>query len=72
MLGVFLLGVLTRRATSRGALIGAMCALATLGYVMHSTTIAWTWYVAIGTTVTFGVGLLISLVNPGRGMVNSE
>ena len=72
MLGIFLLGVLTRRATSRGALIGAMCALATLGYVMHSTTIAWTWYVAIGTTVTFGVGLLISLVNPGRGMVNSE
>ena len=62
MLGIFLLGVLTRRATSRGALVGALCALATLGYVMHYTTIAWTWYVAIGTVVTFAVGFLVSLV----------
>ena len=66
MLGIFLLGVLTRRATSRGALVGALCALATLGYVMHYTTIAWTWYVAIGTIVTFAVGLLISLASPDR------
>jgi SSS family solute:Na+ symporter len=64
MLGIFLLGVLTRRATSRGALIGALCALATLGYVMHYTAIAWTWYVAMGTVVTFTVGLLVSLAGP--------
>jgi Na+/proline symporter len=61
MLGIFLLGVLTRRANSRGALVGALCALATLGYVMHYTTIAWTWYVAIGTVVTFVVGFFVSL-----------
>jgi Na+/proline symporter len=66
MLGIFLLGVLTRRANSRGALVGALCALATLGYVIHYTTIAWTWYVAIGTVVTFTVGLLISLATPMR------
>ena len=64
MLGIFLLGVLTRRANSRGALVGALCALATLGYVMHYTTIAWTWYVAIGTIVTFSVGLFVSAVSP--------
>jgi SSS family transporter len=72
MLGIFLLGVLTRRATSRGALVGALCALATLGYVMHSTTIAWTWYVAIGTVVTFVTGLMVSLATPAKEMVNSE
>ena len=72
MLGIFLLGVLTRRATSRGALVGALCALATLGYVMHNTTIAWTWYVAIGTVVTFVVGLVFSLATPAREIVNSE
>ena len=67
MLGIFLLGVLTRRATSRGALVGALCALATLGYVMHYTTIAWTWYVAIGTIVTFTVGdLLVSVLTQPR------
>ncbi len=66
MLGIFLLGVLTRRANSRGALVGALCALATLGYVMHYTTIAWTWYVAIGTIVTFSVGLFVSALTPNR------
>jgi hypothetical protein len=66
MLGIFLLGVLTRRADSRGALVGALCALATLVWVMHYTTIAWTWYVAIGTVVTFTVGLLVSLAAPAH------
>ena len=61
-----MLGVLTRRATSRGALVGALCALATLAYVIHYTTIAWTWYVAIGTIVTFSVGFLVSLATPAR------
>ncbi len=72
MLGIFLLGVLTRRATSRGALVGALCALATLGYVIRCTSIAWTWYVAIGTMVTFGVGLLISLLGPRTGIRDKD
>src|SRR5208282_1826729 len=66
MLGIFLLGVLTRRANSRGALVGALCALATLGYVMRYTSIAWTWYAAMGTVVTFTVGFLVSLGAPNR------
>jgi len=61
MLGIFLLGVLTKRANSRGTLIGALAALATLAAVMAFTSIAWTWYVAIGTVTTFVVGLLASL-----------
>ena len=60
MLGIFLLGILTKKANSRGALVGALCALATLAYVMHFTAIAWTWYVAIGTIVTFVVGFAVS------------
>lgn len=61
MLGIFLLGVLTKRATSRGALWGALLGLATLLAVMGFTSIAWTWYVAIGTSVTFLVGWVASL-----------
>lgn len=68
MLGIFLLGVLTRRATSRGALIGALCALAVLVYVMRYTSIAWTWYVAIGAVVTFVVGIVVSL---GRSVLTA-
>lgn len=56
MLGIFLLGVLTKRATGVATALGAFAGLATLGAVMAFTSIAWTWYVAIGTLVTFGVG----------------
>ena len=56
MLGIFLLGVLTKRATGRGALTGALVALAAMVFVVDYTPLAWTWYVAVGTVVTFTVG----------------
>ena len=60
MLGIFLLGVLTKHATARGALTGALVALAVMVFVVAYTPIAWTWYVAIGTVVTFAVGWVAS------------
>jgi SSS family transporter len=60
MLGIFLLGVLTAKATARGALLGALAGLGTLLLVMGLTPIAWTWYVAIGACTTFLVGLVAS------------
>jgi Na+/proline symporter len=60
MLGIFLLGVLTKRATARGALTGALVALAVMVLVVPYTPIAWTWYVAIGTVVTFVMGWVAS------------
>jgi SSS family solute:Na+ symporter len=67
MLGIFLLGVLTRRANGRGTLLGAIAGLVTLiGVVIagefHLVSIAWTWYVALGTLVTFATGWLASRV----------
>ncbi len=56
MLGIFLLGVLTKRANGRGALTGALVALAIMVFVVGYTSLAWTWYVALGTVVTFAVG----------------
>jgi SSS family transporter len=60
MLGIFLLGVLTKRGTGPATALGALTGLATLGAVIEFTSIAWTWYVAIGTVVTFAVGLAAS------------
>ena len=60
MLGIFLLGVLTKRANSRGALTGALVALASMVIVVAYTPLAWTWYVAVGTVVTFAVGWVAS------------
>jgi SSS family transporter len=65
LLGVFLLGVLTRRATQTGAITGMLCGLVLNGYLWLGTHVAWTWYVTLGATATFVVGYLTSLMtNP--------
>jgi SSS family transporter len=63
LLGVFLLGVLTRRANQTGAIVGMICGFATELYIWLYTLVPWTWYVMIGTVVTFGVGYLASLAS---------
>ena len=62
LLGVFSLGVLTRRATETGAIVGMLAGLAAILYVTFGTPIAWTWYVVIGAVTTFTVGWLSSFV----------
>ena len=66
LLGVFLLGVLTRRANQTGAIVGMLGGLTTELYLWLGTSVAWTWWVAIGTTVTFTVGYIASVVLPDQ------
>ena len=66
LLGVFLLGVLTRRSNQAGAMVGMLCGFITELYIWIWTAVPWTWYVAIGTTVTFGVGYLASAILENR------
>jgi SSS family solute:Na+ symporter len=61
LLGVFLLGVLTTRANQSGAMLGMFCGFVTELYIWLGTRVPWTWYVAIGTVVTFGVGYVASV-----------
>lgn len=60
LLGVFLLGVLTKRTTEPAAMAGMAAGLAVMLYVRLGTNIAWTWYVLIGTSVTFLAALAAS------------
>jgi Na+/proline symporter len=71
LLGVFLLGVLTKRTTEYGAMIGIAAGLTAnmllwvaprVGWVQPHEAVAWTWYVTIGTTLTFVVGYASSFV----------
>jgi SSS family solute:Na+ symporter len=62
LLGVFLLGVLTKRANQNGAMLGMLCGFATELYIWLKTPVPWTWYVAIGTVITFAVGYSASLL----------
>ena len=61
LLGVFLLGVLTRRANPYGAATGMLSGFAVEIYLWWFTAVPWTWWVLIGTVVTFGVGYVASL-----------
>ncbi len=61
LLGAFLLGVLTRRANQSGAMVGMLCGFVTELYIWRRTSVPWTWWVAIGTVVTFGVGYTASI-----------
>jgi solute:Na+ symporter, SSS family len=62
LLGVFLLGLLTKRPGERAAIAGMSAGLAVMLYVKFGTSIAWTWYVLIGTSVTFLTALCASFV----------
>lgn len=62
LLGVFLLGMLTRRVGELAAMTGMVCSLITMICIKTFTGIAFTWYVMIGTAVTMLAGYLASLL----------
>jgi SSS family transporter len=82
MLGVFLLGTLSRRANENGTIAGMTAGVVvnlllwiqphavTLPLVGHWITIpkiAWTWWVLIGSLLTCAVGYTASLIFPDEG-----
>jgi SSS family transporter len=72
LLGVFLLGTLTKTATESGAIIGMIGGLLVnilLWKQPHSVPlpkIAWTWFVLIGSLLTFALGWAMSKILPGK------
>jgi len=61
LLGVFLLGVLTRRANQFGAMVGMLCGFVTELCLWLRAPVPFTWWVMIGTVVTFVIGYIVSL-----------
>jgi Na+/proline symporter len=56
LLGIFLLGLLTRRGNNMGNIIGMLVSIIVLLLIKNYTDIAWIWYVMIGTLITFCIG----------------
>jgi Na+/proline symporter len=67
LLGLFLLGTIDRKAGARGALTGMIAGLAAILYVFRFTSVAFTWYVLIGSSLTFVVGAAVSRIRDGSG-----
>jgi SSS family transporter len=55
ILGVFLVGTFLRRVSQPPALIGMLVSIGSMLYVFFGTKIAWTWYVFLGSLITFVV-----------------
>jgi Na+/proline symporter len=80
LLGVFALGVFTRRANQWDALIGATAGLVVLLFLQFAVPalvaekrlspefkVAFPWFALVGSSVTFVVGWLVSWLHPTRG-----
>ena len=59
VLGVFLVGTFLRRVSEPPALIGMLVSIVVMLYVRFWTPLAWTWYVLIGSMITFLVAWLV-------------
>jgi len=62
LLGVFLLGLLTKRVGEVAAMWAMSAGLVLMLYIRFATPIAWTWYVVIGTAATFLTGWVASFM----------
>jgi SSS family solute:Na+ symporter len=69
VLGLFLLGTLTKRVGQRGAVAGVVTGIAFMLFVWLRLNISWQWYVLLGSSVTFVVGSIGSF---GRAPQSQE
>jgi Na+(H+)/acetate symporter ActP len=68
ILGVFMLAILTKRATGTGAFIGLVAGMSAVGLVaVGRPEISFLWHNVIGAVVVFGVGMVLSLLKPVAG-----
>jgi Na+/proline symporter len=58
VLGVFLVGTFLRRVSEPPALVGMVASIVVMLYVRFYTPLAWTWYVLLGSAITFLVAWL--------------
>jgi len=63
VLGVFFLGMYTRRVGQRAALAGLVAGLAGMTWIHFATPLAWPWYALAGALLTVAAGLVASVIN---------
>lgn len=64
--GLFGLGLLTKRTHELGALLGVAAGMCVVFFLEHYTPVTFWLYAAVGSIVTFTVGYVLSLILPGR------
>ncbi len=73
LLGLFLLGILTRRVGQASAMAGVVAGAAAVLYAWSCTRLAFPWYALVGSSTVFLVGLAASYVVPASpGKVGAD
>ena len=63
LLGVFVLAVAAKRATSRGAFWGLLAGMAAVALVARYSSIAFLWHNVVGCVAVVTIGMLVSLLD---------
>jgi solute:Na+ symporter, SSS family len=66
LLGLFLLGIFTRRVGQTASLVGVLAGLSAVSFAKFGTLLAWPWFALVGSFTVFVVGLAASFVVPGQ------
>jgi Na+/proline symporter len=66
LVGIFLLGMLTKRASANAAFAGLLAGLGMAIWLGTATQVSFLWYGAFSATATFVVGWLLSGLWPRR------
>ena len=66
LLGIFLLGLLTKKPGEKSAIVGVVTGMLVMLGVKLGTKIPFTWWVLIGSTATFGAGYIGSFLLSDR------
>jgi SSS family transporter len=61
ILGVFILAVISNRATGHGAFVGLIAGMSAVGWVARSTDVAFLWQNVVGAVTVVVVGLVVSV-----------
>jgi solute:Na+ symporter, SSS family len=85
LLGGFFLGIFWKRARQRDAILGMSVGILVMAFVVFAkplsaimpflkpiASIAWPWYVLIGTTITLLVGIVSSYIGPRTPVARAE
>jgi Na+/proline symporter len=70
VLGVFFLGMFTRRVGQRAALAGLVFGFAAMTAIFFGTSLAWPWYALMGSLLTVSAGLAASWVWPREELLS--
>ena len=72
LLGLFLLGILTRRVGQSAALVGVLAGLGAVSVAKFGTLLAWPWFALVGSFTVYTVGLAVSFVVPAQSFASAE